>query len=81
MGKPATLTSKCQITIPAHVRRQLGLRPGDRVLVEVEGCRAVIMPIRGSFVERLRGTGKAMWRLAGGADASLSDDRNSWNES
>jgi AbrB family looped-hinge helix DNA binding protein len=29
---PATVTSKGQITIPAEVRKALGLRPGDRVV-------------------------------------------------
>jgi len=27
----ATITSKGQVTIPASVRRQLGVKPGDRV--------------------------------------------------
>lgn len=33
----ATLTSKGQVTIPASVRRRLGVKPGDRVeFVEME---------------------------------------------
>lgn len=32
----STLTSKGQVTIPANVRKQLGLRPGDRVGFIVE---------------------------------------------
>jgi len=31
----ATVTSKCQITIPAEVRKDLNLKPGDRVEVQV----------------------------------------------
>lgn len=38
----ATVTSKGQITIPADVRRRLGLESGDRVeFVEVEGGFAI----------------------------------------
>jgi AbrB family looped-hinge helix DNA binding protein len=33
----STLTSKGQVTIPADVRRRLGLRPGDRVAFVVDG--------------------------------------------
>ena len=33
----STLTSKGQVTIPAGVRKQLGLQPGDRVGFIVEG--------------------------------------------
>ena len=38
----ATVTTKGQITIPADVRRRLGLQPGDRVVfVEMEGGFAI----------------------------------------
>lgn len=38
----ATVTSKGQITIPADVRRRLGLETGDRVeFVQVEGGFAI----------------------------------------
>ena len=38
----ATMTSKGQITIPADVRKRLGLESGDRVeFVEVEGGFAI----------------------------------------
>ena len=38
----ATVTTKGQITIPADVRRRLGLEPGDRVeFVEMEGGFAI----------------------------------------
>ena len=33
----STLTSKGQVTIPAEVRRRLGLHPGDRVAFVVDG--------------------------------------------
>lgn len=37
-----TITSKGQITLPASARRALGLRPGQKVAVQVEGDRLVI---------------------------------------
>ncbi len=37
-----TITSKGQITLPAEARRALGLRPGQKVAVHVEGDHLVI---------------------------------------
>ena len=38
----ATLTTKGQVTIPADVRRRLGLESGDRIeFVEIEGGFAI----------------------------------------
>lgn len=38
----STLTSKGQTTIPQEVRRALDLKPGMRLLYEIEGDRAVL---------------------------------------
>ena len=40
----ATLTGKGQITVPAGVRRALGLEPGDRVLFVEDGGAFRILP-------------------------------------
>ncbi len=41
----AVLTSKGQVTIPAEVRRRMGIDTGDRIeFVEVEGGGFVIKP-------------------------------------
>lgn len=40
------MTSKGQITIPAEARKKLGLRPGQKLSVRVEGDRLVIDPPR-----------------------------------
>ena len=37
-----TITSKGQITLPVEARRALGLKPGQKVAVHVEGDRLVI---------------------------------------
>ena len=39
-----TITSKGQITLPAEARRALGLRPGQKVAVRLEGDHLVIDP-------------------------------------
>jgi AbrB family looped-hinge helix DNA binding protein len=42
----ATLTSKGQITVPREVRRQLGLKTGDKLLFEGDGKNIRIRPVR-----------------------------------
>lgn len=39
----AKVTSKGQITIPAAIRRQLGIKEGDKVLFVQEGDRIILM--------------------------------------
>jgi AbrB family looped-hinge helix DNA binding protein len=40
----STITSKGQITIPAEVRRRLGLKQGDRVSFVLEDGHAIMKP-------------------------------------
>jgi len=40
------VTRNSQLTIPAEIRKALGIREGDFVEVLLEGDRAVIMPLR-----------------------------------
>lgn len=42
MSHQSRLSSKGQVTIPVEVREQLHLEPGDTVIYEVEGERAVL---------------------------------------
>lgn len=54
----ATLTSKGQITVPREVRRQLGLKTGDKLLFESDGQNIRIRPVRNrSAFAKYRGIG------------------------
>ncbi|GAB3218916.1 hypothetical protein GCM10027447_00460 [Glycomyces halotolerans] len=59
------INSKGQVTIPADIRAQQGLRPGDEVEVFVEDGRIVVRPVTDSrrraqkVVERMLGAGTA----------------------
>jgi AbrB family looped-hinge helix DNA binding protein len=47
----AAVTSKGQITIPAEVRKKLGLKPGDRVrFIEGENGEYIFRPKTGSIM-------------------------------
>ena len=41
-----TLTQRSQVTIPAEVRRVLGLKPRDKVAFAVEGEEVRLRPVR-----------------------------------
>ncbi len=75
----AKLTSKSQITIPAEVRRQLGIGPGDRVVLDIEHGFAVLRPIGGSFTERMEGMGRDLWVTDGGGRRWLDQERDDWD--
>jgi AbrB family looped-hinge helix DNA binding protein len=48
----AAITSKNQITIPAEVRKKLGLKPGDRVrFIEGETGEYILRPKSGSIMD------------------------------
>ncbi|MDO8616356.1 MAG: AbrB/MazE/SpoVT family DNA-binding domain-containing protein [Dehalococcoidia bacterium] len=40
--RETTITTKGQVTIPAEVRKRLGLKPRDKVRFEVEGDAATL---------------------------------------
>ncbi len=52
----ATLTSKGQLTIPKKVREHLGLKPGDRVVFEMEEGGARLRVERRRTLEELKGS-------------------------
>ncbi len=63
----STLTSKGQVTIPAEVRRRLGLHPGDRVGFVVDGDEVRLVR-KENRIEAAFGICKT-----GGASVSLED--------
>ncbi len=58
----ATLSSKSQLVLPAEIRRKLGIHPGDRLVVELEGDHAVIRKRPHSDVEALAAYRSDIWR-------------------
>ena len=45
----STVTLKGQITIPADIRRELGLEPGEKVVIRKEAHQAIIAPAPNFF--------------------------------
>lgn len=51
------MTVKGQVVIPSKVRRQLGVKAGTRIHVEVEEAenRIILTPITRQYVQKVRG--------------------------
>ncbi len=47
----SVLTSKGQMTIPKEVRKALNLRPFEKVIIVVEGNRAILQPLKGNLLD------------------------------
>lgn len=60
--RTAKLSSKSQILIPAEIRRQLGLQPGDHLGLEVQGDSIVLRKQTASWVECLDRFSCEIWR-------------------
>ena len=59
MDTIAQIGSRGQLTLPASARKELGLKPGDTLLVHIEGGRivldpAVVLPIEIYSEKRMR---------------------------
>jgi AbrB family looped-hinge helix DNA binding protein len=68
-----------QLTLPEEVVRQLGLQPGDRLVVEIDDenpCRVEIRPVRRSYAGILDG----VFGTDEEALAYVRAERASWDE-
>jgi AbrB family looped-hinge helix DNA binding protein len=72
------VSKKNQIAVPAAVRKQLGIKPGDWIEVEVIDDHAVLRPRRRSALEELLSIAPEMWRGRNG-EAYLRELRDEWS--
>lgn len=72
----ATVSSKSQIVLPAEVRRRLGIRPGDRLTVEVADGQILLRKAPPSDLEALAAFRGPVWR---DLDEEISRDRDEWD--
>ena len=57
----STISSKNQITLPVHLLRQMGVKPGDRLAVTLEGGRLVLRARPKDWVEHYAGSVPDLW--------------------
>ena len=55
------VSSKYQVAVPAAARRQLGIREGDRLLVDVRGNHLLLMREPDDYAKALAGLHAEVW--------------------
>ena len=79
MTTTVKVSSKNQIAVPAAVRKQLGIKPGDRLRIEVDGKRAILeREEHASVLDELLSIAPEIWQ---GIDttAYIEELRNEWS--
>ncbi|MDP8922336.1 MAG: AbrB/MazE/SpoVT family DNA-binding domain-containing protein [Chloroflexota bacterium] len=62
MALRVRVSSKHQIAVPASARKQLEIKAGDHLLVEVRDGHIVLVPEPRDYAEHLRGLHRDVWQ-------------------
>jgi AbrB family looped-hinge helix DNA binding protein len=71
------LSSKRQITVPVKMARALGLEPGDRIILRLEGDHIVLIPAPDSLADTMAGSLEGRY---GDVERYIREERGSWGE-
>jgi AbrB family looped-hinge helix DNA binding protein len=78
----STISSKSQITLPAHLLREIGIGPGDRLAISLDGARLVLRPRPKDWVAYHAGSLPGLYgRNAKETDAYVRELRDEWVKS
>ncbi len=55
LNRITTVSTKGQLVIPADMRDMLGIEPGARISISLEGKRLVLEPVSEKLVDETRG--------------------------
>ena len=80
VAKSVRVSRRGQVVIPIEVRRQLGIRAGDTVVI-VSGDHEAIVMKPGRYAESLKGMAKGMYgRTREEIDALVRAERQTWGK-
>jgi AbrB family looped-hinge helix DNA binding protein len=55
MTQITTVSTKGQFVIPSEMREQLGIQPGARIAITLQGTRIILEPVSEKLVDATRG--------------------------
>lgn len=73
------VSSRNQIAVPAEVRKQLGIEPGDHLLIDVRDGWMVVMREPDDWVEYTRGLGREVWEDID-VEEYINQERDAWSD-
>ena len=74
------LNKRNRMVLPKAAREALGIEPGGRVLVVVQGQRVHLLPELEDWTDYVHGLGEDIWAALGGGERFLREERASWKE-
>jgi len=77
MAQTVKVSKRYQISVPSAVRKQLGIKQGDRLIVEVRGGTMILLREPADYVDHLSGLHEEIWRDVD-ADEYLEGERTAW---
>lgn len=76
--RPVRVSTKGQVVIPLGVRRKLGIKAGDQLVIVSGDTEAIIMKAK-RYAESLRGMGKGLYgKTREEIDAYVQGEREAW---
>lgn len=72
------VSNRYQIAVPQHARKQLKIKRGDRLLVDVQDGMIVLLPEPQNYTQALAGLHREIW---GKANDYVIGERSAWNDS
>lgn len=78
--RPVRVSTKGQIVIPLAIRRRLGIKPGDQLVIVGGEHEAVLMKVQ-RYAESLRGIARGVYgRTREEVDAYVRGERRTWEK-
>jgi AbrB family looped-hinge helix DNA binding protein len=72
------VSNRYQIAVPQQARKQLKIKSGDRLLVDVQDGMIVLLPEPENYTQLLAGLHREIWEKSG---EYIISERNAWNDS
>lgn len=82
MSEPISVkvSSRFQIALPSLARRELNIRAGDRLLVDIQDGLLILVPEPANYASHLAGLHRDVWQGLD-TDVYLHEERTAWTKS